>query len=1231
MREEADAKKQGVVTESNDNAEQKVSGTGVTEGVSKDGKLVQDANVQNLNVQQTNVLSDNAQNSNAQNLNVQSNNAQNSNAQTETVPANVKQESSANEPVLTNAERNEAVKENGQVVNADATQNAVEQPGVGLVQPKGDDVGEEKKRKETINLNPDLQTPAHSKSDAISQIESSHDKVMDKETAEAEAQLPVVAKRKEGQPTILEPKPGSEIYKPKTGLPSPLTLTAPKAVNTAVEVSPIDRTIDEFQQKSLQDDNNMLAELTGVEEKAQSEEEQLNDQAENSVVKQEADGTDQQLSAESGFTDEFVSDTSEENTPLPSVDQSILEGMKGQIIAAGETEKVKMHEQNAAKRAAFAEELAKSRENYEIEMQAIYLGISNHFSGQRNLISIEASKYRNQIEQHYQKQQQALQKSTHEKRISLTSGANERKVDFLNYVKEQKQEPYNIAKNEGNRVDTELDQAAASSVTVGNQVASKYPGNDETRIEQRKAAKEVAGGAREEILEQKQPMKEDLLARAEEFDGGFDLYTDDTLLQIENTRIQVDPELDKISGESQKALTAQYKAAIDAVNKKEKAAIAVLKIQEKTAIQNYKKIETSLLKDSVQAEQELMVSLDQQDAQTELEIDQLVEHSNSQLVSEPGVEESAYQTLVADAIAEIQNTSGLSITETAETTNEVINKLAEGFTASSTKTKEESTKVNEKASTLAKNTKAGFVKVSDDFKVESQKIVDKLPTILDSLIKGAFTEVDKAIKDRKGKLKATNDKFRDELKAETDENLLAAKAPLTDDLKDRATEAAEEAGKSWWEAVLDAIGSIIVGLLIVIAAAIVLVALGLCSTILGAMLLIGLAMMAYTFLTSLVARLQMGQGWSSLGWALTDAFGVTGLIEAKTGRDSWTDEKLSDYQRTKRGTESGITILMMLLGARASRGGPKRSPFSVRNNRVKLKISRTTRKVTKKISEYNQKLENFGEFNRQHWSGNGMPRIGAQKTYQNISDGFRYMEKNATSVFRGIDKGVNTLVIKPIAKTVAGINKAPQAFKSVLRTPKPRPNPESKPQSQPHAEFEDGYLYDRPNNELEKEIFRDDSYPYSNEGKTAERKKSYIDSNGDLSPADVNGNISIRDHIRGSEPNKSKSPYTSFRGDANTVKSYGDKRIIIDLASLRRDIYSGEVTNIEIITHEQVVRELQLRLADAENKYLKNPSMANRKSFDNAKRDLDNSRRDKEILIKGIIPKKYFTVKDNSI
>ncbi|MFN8714063.1 MAG: hypothetical protein ACK5Z2_14540, partial [Bacteroidota bacterium] len=197
MREEADAKKQGVVTESNDNAEQKVSGTGVTEGATKDGKLVQDANVQNLNVQQTNVLSDNVQN-----LNVQGNNAQNSNAQTETVSANVKQESSTNEPVLTNAERNEAVKENGQVVNADATQNAVEQPGVGVVQPKVEDVGEEKKRKETQVKQAANQIKENEKTEALHSEQSTT--ITPDKQKEEEQKVTAEAKKQTEQTTVPE-------------------------------------------------------------------------------------------------------------------------------------------------------------------------------------------------------------------------------------------------------------------------------------------------------------------------------------------------------------------------------------------------------------------------------------------------------------------------------------------------------------------------------------------------------------------------------------------------------------------------------------------------------------------------------------------------------------------------------------------------------------------------------------------------------------------------------------------------------------------------------------------------------------------------------------------------------------------------------------------------------------------------------------------------------------------
>ncbi|MCU0432817.1 MAG: hypothetical protein MUC87_05135 [Bacteroidia bacterium] len=946
------------------------------------------------------------------------------------------------EQPLSPQQRSEVQKVNGQVTPLDATKNAVEQPAVINPQPKMEETEEEKRRKEGVNHKPELKEPAADKSEAISQIESSHDKVMESEVREAESQLPVKAKRTKGQPTLLEPKPGTEVFKSKTGLPEQQTSTEssaqPLSKQKEQEDLSINKKAEDIESQSLKGDEKLSSDLSQAEENIQSQTEKTKEKSEEPAAPEPVASFGQEIPADTDLAGESISESPEgEEEPLPIVEQAVLEGLKAQVIAAGDSEKAKMHEQNAARRAAFSMELAQSRANYQLEMQAVCMSISTHFSSQRSLISTEASRSRKQIEQHYKKQQQALTKTTGDKRLKLFEEAENRKNDFLQYVSEQKQEPYNIAANEGKRVDTELNQAAISSVSVGNQVAAKYPGNDDTRKEQRKAAIEVSLGARDEILAQKQPMKEDLMARAEEFDGGFDQYTDDTILQIENTRDQIAPELDKLNEQNQQALTAQYKAAIDAVTKNEKAALAVLAKQEKSAIQKFKQSETRLLEESVQAEQELFASLEQQDLQTELEIDQMVEHSITQLVPQPGVEETAYQTLTADSIAEIQNTAGSSVTETAELTDELKNKLSEGFTSSVAKSNEGAVSVNAKATKLANATKAGFAKTYNGFKTESQKLADKLPVTLDKLIDGAYTEVDKAIKERKGKLKATNDKFRDELKAETDENLLAAKAPLTDDLKERATEAAEEAGKSWWEAVLDAIGSIIVGLLIVIALAIVLVALGLCSTILGAMLLIGMVMMAFTFLSSLVNRLQMGQGWEGVGWALADAFGVTGLIESSTGKDSWTGETLSDYQRTKRGTESGITVLLTLLGARGARG-PKRLPMSVRNSKLRLNYTRTVKtiknsKPSKTLSKYNQKLKDFGEFNRQQWGGGEMPRTWQQKTYKNISEGFGLLEKDAGVFFRGIDKTVNTLVVKPIA----GIIKAPKTIKSVF-TPKPK-------------------------------------------------------------------------------------------------------------------------------------------------------------------------------------------------
>ena len=164
-------------------------------------------------------------------------------------------------------------------------------------------------------------------------------------------------------------------------------------------------------------------------------------------------------------------------------------------------------------------------------------------------------------------------------------------------------------------------------------------------------------------------------------------------------------------------------------------------------------------------------------------------------------------------------------------------------------------------------------------------------------------------------------------------------------------------------------------------------------------------------------------------------------------------EELSDYQRTKRGTEGGITVLLTLLGARGARG-PKKLPVSVRRSKVRLNIARTKKTVKK----FNKQLENYGASNRQAMRGsNDISPTWRESTFRKVYDAFGSLEQSSFSFFRGIDKTVNTLFTKPVTNTISGIVKTPKMIQNVFK-PKPKPQPKAK--SQPHAEFEEGYIFE---------------------------------------------------------------------------------------------------------------------------------------------------------------------------
>jgi hypothetical protein len=149
------------------------------------------------------------------------------------------------------------------------------------------------------------------------------------------------------------------------------------------------------------------------------------------------------------------------------------------------------------------------------------------------------------------------------------------------------------------------------------------------------------------------------------------------------------------------------------------------------------------------------------------------------------------------------------------------------------------------------------------------------------------------------------------------------------------------------------------------------------------------------------------------------------------------------------------------------------------------------------------------------------------------------------------------------------------------------------------------------------EVYRGDRTPYSRTNIYG-ANKSYIAETGDLHPANpagiCNGKpVDIVEHINPTlNPEaKSHSPYTSFSESAHhAVAQYGKSKITLNLEALRRDIKTGLLENVEIIDHNVMTKHIE-----------------NSKHGELLKQSAYNDvRAEREVLIKGVIPKKCFTV-----
>ncbi len=137
--------------------------------------------------------------------------------------------------------------------------------------------------------------------------------------------------------------------------------------------------------------------------------------------------------------------------------------------------------------------------------------------------------------------------------------------------------------------------------------------------------------------------------------------------------------------------------------------------------------------------------------------------------------------------------------------------------------------------------------------------------------------------------------------------------------------------------------------------------------------------------------------------------------------------------------------------------------------------------------------------------------------------------------------------------------------------------------------------------------------------------KAYINEDGYLVSVNPEGDLPIHSQIRGG--NSDRTPYISTTDPefSTTPKNYGSDRIRIDSKQIQHDIETGKLKNVEVITHQEIVDHLQKRVVQAQVRYNKNPNDINTRRLNDAKKDLFNTKRDGEVLIKGSIPPEYFT------
>ena len=507
-----------------------------------------------------------------------------------------------------------------------------------------------------------------------------------------------------------------------------------------------------------------------------------------------------------------------------------------------------------------------------------------------------------------------------------------KKTEFDAYITAQKQELVSIAQAEADRADGELDSAANQAISDSRNVANRFSGSESPRSKQRRAASSVGSDSARDIREKKPSIRVELVTQARDFGQQYAEFQQQIHGQIQETEQSLTQGLQNSKGNTLDGLRQNHQAIIQRMSTRLQSDLQVLETSEQNFITNIRQQRDATIEQLNQLQTSTLLLLDEtsQAIQTGLEQTAIEIEINLDLEQEPFMPGVRNLIIQAEDVLMVKKDMGMEqVQNLAAQTLETIGQVAESFQQLMNTILGNA---HNTADNLFNNGKRSLDQSLQLFQEQAQNLQTELEVRQKSMLQEAMAQIDQGIEQAKVKVEELREEFRSSIKKAADESLVEAKKPLTDQVSNRAEEAAIRAGEPWWKGALRALGEILLVLVILVAvAALVVLIAGAFSVVLTlgqAMLIVGAVVLGVALIGAIIHRAtQVSQGHSPwiLLLAIPDAIGVTSIIEAFRGRELVTNTPLSEGEKWYRGITGIVqligTALIVLGGVRVIRAG----------------------------------------------------------------------------------------------------------------------------------------------------------------------------------------------------------------------------------------------------------------------------------------------------------------------